>query len=326
MKKTLIALLAVLCFSSAAYAGGGPPQTFADLKYVAETYNQESIDYFNLTGQLPDWYGTDCVGWTNFTDNISYYFQYEGQFLAKATQNATTNTWKIKLALAGDPKYPIAMIPTYKLRRIAAQKQIAMMNVWHSNFQAFYDAIARGNRTFYCSVEEVCAPYMEPQFSTVMVWKKETSNLLVEGSQVHLFTFYLMVDAEDTAYAEDGVLTEVTLSMMMTGDHFEKVRNCSLISGGHTLAYQGQPYVNTEGWNAQLVFHDLTDIFLPKGTTTAFDVRCDVDPLEQYSYIQIGFIPNLGTGPNEAIEVIGENTAQKLIVSPDMDISHVLTN
>lgn len=321
----LTTLAALMLFSNIAMAGGGPPQKFKDLKYHAQ-YLENTIADFQSTGELPEWYQNECDFWTSISDNIAFYFEWETIFRAKATQRMVANAYKIRIAKKyGDG---IMMLQTFKYRRMKAKQQIAQMNSWRNLFLDAKQTFVWQNRNFYCSVEELCFEEPEPNFSSVYVSKVSVDQLFVYGNGQHMFSFALTMVSEDANFDESGLLEQVRLSVYMSnGVELNQLINCTLSREGYwTEAYAGVPIYDAETETGILTFNLPDPAELPMGNTETFDVSCDIQPeFPEYSSIVIGFIPSLGTAPNDAISVTGQSTAETLEINPNVDITQVLT-
>lgn len=323
--NSLFVIMVLIGVSGRAYAGGSPPQTFQELKATAN-YISSNIEEVETAGQ-PSFWGDDmCYNWSAVADYIAYYFMYEGMFRAAATQAITANTWAIKYALKTGEN--LNMVPTYKMNKLKAQQRLALMDQWHAQFVDFYYTLGWQNRNYWCSAEQICLATPEPQYSKVTVFKNAVSGLLVPGYHRHLLRFSLLVSGGDEQYEEDGLLEQVRTTVMMTGDAYGLLLNCSLEHDGFTVTHESTlSFVPGNGY-AELTFNVQNDTYLPNGTTNTFDLYCDItQPLEAYSYILVGFVPSLGTAPGDAIVVTGTNTAELLLVEPnDMEITQVLAN
>jgi hypothetical protein len=193
----------------------------------------------------------------------------------------------------------------------------------------FYAETAWGLRTFYCSTEQMCVQPPQPQTSKVYVNKTSVTPQIVYGVHRHLFGFNLSMNSDGAIYSEDGLLYMVDLSVMMTGDAFEQLTNCTLETndGFAFVLDTATPYFVEEVGGARLTFKLDDPYVIPENTTQGFNVFCQINPpVQEYSYIEIGFMPTLGTGPINAILVQGANTNWQLEVTPNMHISTVLTN
>jgi len=319
-------LACVMLISSTAFAGGGPPLTFKQLKYHAE-YVQETLTNFQETGQIPEWFQSECHFWTSLSDNIAFYSEYETMFRAKATQRKTANSWKIRVAKKyGDG---IMMLDIYKVRRFRAKKQLAKMDAWRNMFIELRHSLVGPNRNFYCAAEEICFPDPEPNLSTVYVSKVPVNQIFVLGNGQHLFSFALSMVSEDPSFDEDGILDQVRLSVYMSnGVELNQLYNCTLSREGYwTEAYAGVPIYDEETNTGILTFNLPDPAVLPMGNTETFDVSCDIAaPFPEYASIVIGFMPGVGTAPNDSISVTGMSTAETLEINPNIHISQVLTN
>jgi hypothetical protein len=321
--------LALMFISTSAFAGGGPPVKFKDFKYNTQFLVDSLADY-QSTGTIPDWYWSDCDFWTNMSNQIAYYFQNEPGFRAKATQRKTVNSWKIHIAKKyGDG---IMMMGTFKWRRLKAKQQLAQMNTWTEMFlQAKYSYVS-GNRNYYCSAEIICAPEPEPQFSKVVIQEMSVTPQLVPGIHRHMFAFALSLVADDQNWAEDGKIKGALISMVMTNDAFEQVSDCTLencFPGEECeILSHAQPYYDEESGSAYLDFVNpeaQPGTIIEKGTIEQYNVFCTLTQMAPNTYMEVGFIPGLGTSPNGAIEVEGMDTNQILVVEPNIPITSFLT-
>jgi hypothetical protein len=342
-KATLVAVLfaLVLFGSSNAFAGGGPPQKFGDLKMIATNLQTQAAE-FAATQEIPSYYENKCEYFNSRAAHVLDYFVWESHFRTKIKATVVRMNWKIKYAKAtGDG---IMMVPTFKFKRLKAKNKLAQIEAWRAEFLNYWTSTVWQNQHYYCSTSspenlcevcdecneyecdecdicvcEICDELLEPE-SNLYVWKNSIQPILGGYGTHYVFNFSISNNpVDDDGQGEDAELKYLKMAVHMNSDDYDQLSDCYITDqDGYWLNEPVQPAVANDGSHAQLYFIIDQQVVIPSGTFKSFELYCQLlPPTYEYLTIQIGFMSLYNHAPSESIQATGMDTGTFLPVNPE---------